>query len=570
MTCRILAMTSMLIILAFVSISAAELDISGQEIEERIDALISEWDRTDAPGMAVLVQNGGVDIYSKCVGLSDLELGVAIGPETCFDFASASKHLTAFGIMLLVGEGKLSLDDPVRKYLPELPPCAEPVLVRHLLHQSSGLWEFFTILNKYSGFHRRDYIRMQDVLTLLAGQPALNFEPGSRFAYTNTNYSLLSIIVERAGGKPFGEWMEENVFGPLGMESTVFQTDCTELIPHRATAYLKDGDGYLLARPSNVEIPGSAHAFTNIRDMSRWLANFRDTQLGGEQVFELLTTPGVLNNGSRMRYAAGLNVGVRYGRKTISHSGQTGGYKTMIIYCPAMELGIVVLANVKSISAVNIAYEILDICLNIEKKQEAAASSGSGTDEAAEPFATTTELLNRYAGGYRLKESGQLIGVYGDREWLVAAIRGLGGDFFSAKSETEFSDYYGNALITFELNSAGEVEGLSLAMGGEIQQAQRLTVEQDPAAIVQEAGGAYFCEQLGSLCEIGENDSSLVLKHRRYGTIDLYRIDTNDFFCEWGFIGLERNKSGAVTGFKLTDELFGWQELRFVRVVPGE
>lgn len=556
----------LLIVLIFTSFSEAEAGRSAGKINKRIDALLEQWDGRDSPGVAVLVQREGKDIYRRCVGMADLELGVPIGPATCFDFASVSKHLTAFGILLLAQEGKIGLDDPVRKYLPELPPCAEPVLVRHLMHQSSGLWEFWTILNRYSGFNRRDYIRMRDVITLLEGQPALNFEPGSRFQYTNTNYSLLSLVVERAGGAPFDEWMKENVFSPLGMKSTHFQVDCARLIPNRAASYLKRGGAYLLARPSNVEVPGSAHAFTNIEDMSRWLANFRDKGLGGGDLFELLYTPGRLGDGAVMRYAAGLIVDEWNGVRTVSHAGQTGGYKTMLVYCPEEELGVVVMANERSINATDIAFGILDICLDEGGEKEAAGSGTAGTPDSPEPFAVSGEILDRYAGGYLIDGSGQKIGVFRSGERLVAAIRGLGGEYFIARSETEFSDYSGNAVITFQVGSSGEAEGLSLRLRGETQNARRIVAGPDNGLQAEQVGGYYYCPQLGSVCSITEKGGELMLDHRRYGGIGLHRIDRDDFFCEWGFISLERGEDRSVTGFRLTDELFGWQELRFARM----
>ncbi|MBU1700579.1 MAG: beta-lactamase family protein [Candidatus Eisenbacteria bacterium] len=395
------------LLVASISSSVAEpgLAISEEDLGAKLDTLLVPWDQSDAPGMAVLVQSRGTDIYRRCIGLADLEQGIKITPLTCFDLASVSKHLTAFGLCLLAEEGRLNLDDPIRRYLPELPLCAEPVLVRHLVHQSSGFWEFWTILNKYSGFQGRDYLRLSDVLTLLAGQSALNFAPGSRYAYTNTNYSLLSLVIERAGGIRFGIWMRDHVFTPLGMTGTLIQTECTELIPHRATAYLSDAEGYRLARPSNVEIPGSAHAFTNLEDMSRWLSSFHDKRLGGDRIFECITKPGVLNDGTQMNYAGGLIVSERKRTKTIQHSGQTGGFKTMLIYCPEEELGVVILANARSINAAGLAFEILDICRGLEPPRPAGETTEEPTLEP-ESFTPDVALLDSYTGGYRLQPDG--------------------------------------------------------------------------------------------------------------------------------------------------------------------
>jgi hypothetical protein len=410
---------------------------------------------------------------------------------------------------------------------------------------------------------------MRDVLTLLAGQPALSFAPGSRYAYTNTNYSLLSLVVERAGGAPFDHWMRDNVFAPLDMTSTSCQTDCSRLIPNRAAAYLPGEDGYRLARPSNVEIPGSAHAFTNLADMSRWLGNLRGHRLGGERVFERLTTPGVLDDGSPTSYAAGLVVGKRHGVQTISHTGQTGGYKTMLIYCPEQELGVVVLANLRSIDAAGIAREMLDVCLGHDEAQVAAHAGGSaaaGSEQAeSTPFSISSDILARYAGGYRL-EGGGLIGIYDDRQWLVVALQGLGGDFFSARSEVEFTDHSGQAIITFEQDEANEVTALRLRLNGHEQRAHRVDTVLDVATLAPQLQGSYHCAALGSSCQIAADGDRLILAHRRYDAIDLHCVGPDRFFCDWGFMHLERAENGTVTGFKLTDELFAWHQLTFVKI----
>jgi len=341
------------------------------------------------------------------------------------------------------------------------------------------------------------------------------------------------------------------------MRSTLIQTDCTRPIPQRAHGYLRDGEGWRLARPSNVEVPGSAHAFTNLDDMARWLANLRDRRLGGEELFMRLTTPGVLNEGTPMSYAAGLIVRSRHGVKTIYHSGQTGGFKTMLIYCPEEELGIVVLANARGINAVGLGFEILDLCLGFTSEEPAAP-----TTEAATAPQPGRELLDRYAGGYRLQPDGELIGVYRNGDHLVAAIRGLGGDHFTPRSETTFTDYSGSAVVTFQRNPAGDVIALSLTLDGATQRAVRVQDEAFP----REAEGHYCCLALGSHCQIASEGSRAILKHRRYGAIPLEGAGPGVFFCEWGFLELERDGDEAVAGFRLSDELFAWRPLRFARV----
>jgi glutamine amidotransferase-like uncharacterized protein len=166
-------------------------------ITKKVDRVFEKFNRFDSPGAAVLVQLHGRNIYKKCFGLANLEHHIPIGPECSFDLASVSKHLTSFAVLLLEKNGQLDLDDDIRRYLPELPDYNTKITIRHLLYQSSGLWEFWTILNKYSGFRDRDYFKMIDVLNLLRHQGELVFNPGTKYAYTNTNYSLLAEIIKR-------------------------------------------------------------------------------------------------------------------------------------------------------------------------------------------------------------------------------------------------------------------------------------------------------------------------------------------------------------------------------------
>jgi len=271
--------------LAIISMALANTG-GGQELEERsfglsIDSLLAPWDSTHSPGVAVLVQHRGRTVYKRGVGMAVLEHGVPITPQTSFDLASVSKHITSFAVLMLERESTLDRDDDIRQYLPELPHFAQAITVRDLLHQTSGLWEFWTILNQYGGFRSRDYFTMGDVLNLLAHQPALTFEPGTRYGYTNTNYSLLAEIVARATGVPFGQWTKEHIFDPLDMRDTYFQEDCTTPIPGKATAYERRDGAWILSRPSNVEVPGSAHAFTTLDDMEKWLRQFHARTLAG-------------------------------------------------------------------------------------------------------------------------------------------------------------------------------------------------------------------------------------------------------------------------------------------------
>lgn len=564
--------TVVLVCLVMASASAASprepLDI--ERFSRGCDELFQAWDRQDAPGMAVLVQLHGQDIYKKCFGLASLEHTVPITPETSFDLASCSKHITGLAILLLQRDGKLDLDDDIRQYFPEFALRGEDMRIGHLLYQMSGIWEFWTILTSYSGFNIRDYITMSDMLTLVSRQEQLNFAPGERYEYTNTNYSLLAEIVARATGVSFGEWTSNNIFEPLGMKDTGFQEDCTRIIPNVATAYLRSGDQFVLARPSNVEVPGSAHAFTTLNDMAKWIDNFRTERVGGPGIFGRMTTPGILNNGENLPYAAGLLLGDRAGQRAVYHSGQTGGYKTMVVYCPEEELGVVILANERSIDADGLSSRVLDIYFGTSGQSRAEAggkqAAAESTDERQQFIELGAEVLDKYVGGYSVAETGQKAAFYRNGENLVAGIVGLGREPIFPLSEYEFSDASRAITVVFQLDSEGRAERALLRLGDDEMTAQRINLADNARTINADVSGLYYSDVLGTACSIAEKNGRTYLTPRRYNDMELTAIDGDNLVSSWGFISLVRDESGRVAGFNLTDEIFGFKDVRFSKV----
>ena len=536
---------------------AAENTVNLSDFTIKADKLFEKYNRLNSPGVAVLVQLHGKNIYKKYFGMANLEHQIPIRPETSFDLASVSKHLTSFGVLLLEKDGKLKLDDNIHQYLSELPDYNKKITIKNLIYQSSGLWEFWSILNKYSGFRNRDYFKIADVLNLLQHQRELTFDPGTKYAYTNTNYSLLAEIVKRITGVSFGEWTKENIFNHLEMENTYFQEDCKIPISNIATPYLKRDKKYLLARPSNVEIPGSAHAFSTLNDMAKWIDNLRTGKLGGKEVLKKMFTRGKLNNGKEISYAAGLIVNDYKGIEIIEHSGQTGGYKTMLVYCPDEELGIVILANERSINAYNLSHKILGIYLGKEE-------SVSKQIRDKEFIELDVSMLNKYLGGYRIKSTNELVGFYMDGNFLVGSILGIGKELLFPISETEFVDYSGNVKIDFFTNDSGKVNQATIILDGDAKIAYKTYLDTD--IFPKEFTGSYYCHELGSICTLMYKNGDFILSPQRSDDIKLYCLEPNLYVSTWGFIRFNHDKNGRVSGFMLEDELFGFKTLFYSKV----
>jgi len=291
----------------------------------RIDSLFAPYSRTDAPGLAIAVVRDGRTIFAKGYGMADLEHRVAITPSTVFDVASVSKQFTGLAIAMLVGDGKIRLDDDVRRYIPEMANIGQPITINHLVHHTSGLRDWPGSLG-LAGWSFDDVISFEQILTMAYHQRSLNFVPGSEYTYSNTGYNLLAETVQRVTGQSFRAWTDANLFRPLGMTRTVFRDDHTVVIPDRALGYSRAADGRWHAVTNNLTALGSSSLMSTVEDLARWVINFDSMRVGGAQAMALTRTRGVLNDGSTIPYAFGLSHGEYRGAATIGHTGSWAGF----------------------------------------------------------------------------------------------------------------------------------------------------------------------------------------------------------------------------------------------------
>ncbi len=238
----------------------------------RVDKLFAQWDKPGSPGCALAVIENGKTIYERGYGSANLECNIPITPESVFYVGSCSKQFTAMSIALLAHQGKLSLDDDIRKYVPEMPDYGSPITVRQLIHHTSGLRDYLSLLGiaglDFGSYHK------PDVLELIARQKELNFKPGDQYLYSNSGYFLLAVIVERVSGKSFREFTQENIFKPLGMTHTHFHDDYTMLIKNRASGYFPADQGAFRNFISTFDCVGSGGLFTSVEDLYFWDQNF--------------------------------------------------------------------------------------------------------------------------------------------------------------------------------------------------------------------------------------------------------------------------------------------------------
>ena len=389
-------------------------------IARRVDGVFARFSKPDAPGCAVGVYQNGAITYAKGYGSANIEYGVPITPRTPFISGSVAKQFTAAAIALLVEQGRLSLDDDVRKYIPELPDYGARITVGHLVHHTSGLRDFWALVSA-AGMRYDDTYTVDDVLRLAARQKNLNFTPGTEYNYSNTGYVAMGVIVKRVTGKSLREFADEQIFRPLGMTSTHYHDDHTMPVPGRAAAYSPVANGGWRIDIWNNDIVGQGGVITTIEDLQKWDENFYTGKVGGPGFLKRQLQQGRLANGTVLSYAFGLTVSEYRGLGMVEHSGSTGGYRTIITRFPSVHTSVVALCNVSDANATALSHSVADVVLGAKFTQptpatragpQAATSAASATVSSADlaglPGRYYSEELD---ATYEVKVNGQTITV---------------------------------------------------------------------------------------------------------------------------------------------------------------
>lgn len=538
------------------------------ELVGAVDRLFSEWDTPGSPGGAVVLTDGGKVILTRCYGLADIEHGVPITPGTRFELASVSKPFTAFGVLLLEERGKIKEGDDIRRYLTELPDYGPTITIADLLHHTSGISDYVRV-RPYAGQYGSNGFGIDGLVDLVARQRVLELEPGSKWSYSNTNYALLAEIVARVTEKPFGDWMHDNVFEPLSMRDTSFPPKGTSILPNRANAYNHaSGGGFGRSLVEDFEIPGPAHAFSTIDDMAKWIDNLRTGRVGGRAVIDKMTTQTTLSTGEQSFYGAGLGMGTYRGIRTVGHSGQTGAFKTELVYCPDVEVGVAVLGNAGWMRADDLARRVLDVYL--KDKLEPLPETAAAAEEPRE--ASSYEMdpadYDRFLGGYRLDaDPSVLLAVAREGRWLVGVIVGEGLDLFRPVAASEFENRHNNCRLSFYAgeNKEGRADRVLVTLRGDEMWATRVTTP-DNSGWLGDVAGIYYSDEIEAVYEIVHKPDGFVVLAPNSDDRSVCPADVNVLAGGIGVLTFLRGANDEVVGFDFAEpEDLGARLIRFVR-----
>jgi len=550
-------MHSLLPVLLVLATASASPPVAPDDTKAKVDAVFREFDRSDSPGCALGVYRDGKLVYERGYGMANLELGVANSPQSVFDIASMSKQFSAFSIHLLAREGKLSLDDDVRKWVPEIPSYGRTVTIRNLIHHTGGLRDYLELM-ALQGVVDEDWTTTEDALAIMARQKAPNFAPGDEHLYSNTGYFLLSVIVRRASGQSLRDFAAARIFGPLGMRHTQFNDAHARIIPNRATGYQKSDREGFESLMSDFEQNGDGGVFTTVEDLFLWDQNFYAPKVGDRALLDDMLTTGVLNDGKKLDYASALRIGSYRGLPIVSHTGSWAGYRSRLVRFPEQKFSVACLCNLEQASPTRLTQEVADVYLGALMKP--AASAAAAKKPAAQASAPSAELL-RLAGAYRNRDTGQiftlalrdgrLAGQMGRRTVSLAPtapgrfrIEGLTG-------ETRVVEVLGG--------TRGARPTLAVTTSYEGYEDEKETFEPvelwSPAAAELGAfAGTYWSEELDTMWRLAVEDGKLVVHHRGISGDPMRpSIAPGTFSLDGMSFTFARDGSGKVTGFTLDD-----------------
>ena len=372
---------------------------------EQVDKLFEKMDRTISPGCAVTAMRDGKILYQRGYGMADLDHNVPITADTVFHVASMSKQFTAAAIVMLAQERKLSLDDEVRKYVPELPDFGAPVTLRQLVHHTSGLRDQWDLLGLAGWRYSPDLITDDDVLSVMSRQKDLNFPPGSKHMYSNTNYTLLAQVVKRMSGQSFREFTTSRIFQPLGMRNTHFLDDHAEIVKNMAYGYVPAKDTFRISI-TNFDTVGATSLLTTVEDLALWDENFYNPRVGGPEMIRQMLERGKLNDGEQLDYAFGLVIGKYRGLATVDHAGGDAGYRSDMIRFPDQHFTAVCLCNRADSNPSELTLQVAEIYLAKEMTAADKVDAGPGKTVQLAP-----EKLAAKVGTYLKAEGGQTLSI---------------------------------------------------------------------------------------------------------------------------------------------------------------
>ncbi|NRA12151.1 MAG: beta-lactamase family protein [Crocinitomicaceae bacterium] len=512
--------------------------------QNEIDSFFESWNEGDHPGGVIGIMKGGEIQYTKAYGMSDLNVKQPNTVDTYFNIASISKQFTAIGIVLLEQEGKLSYDDEIQIYLPEIPKFEHKITIRHLMHHTSGLRSLHGVL-EMAGWRQNDPRSTEDLFRIMKNQKDLNFAPGDEYLYCNTGYNFMARIIENITEEDFIPWIKQHVFDPLGMHKTYVEEHYWDVVPGNANSYYQEKDGFSNAVPFWGYM-GAGNAHTNVNDLLMWYRNFSRPKVGWEKAFEALQTKDTLNDGAINNYAFGVMMDDYHGVNRIQHGGGIGGFRAFACSYPDQDISIVLLTNFTSSDVRGKVGKVSDKLLWLSQGDDGT------TTEIREDIKIKRKKLKMYEHHFwnEQKKFSRKIYLRDDTLWYhisegnESALRPVG--------EHEFQMISSNApIIKFEFlnpKSPTIIVGYGKPGAGDFIS---FTPIEPTLEILNEYTGSFYSSELDTKYTLRLEDDKLIASQKRLGDLKVELMNANALSADWplGVLSVQRDADTKITGF---------------------
>jgi CubicO group peptidase (beta-lactamase class C family) len=441
--------------------------------ERKIDSLFSQYNSKTA-GVAVGIVKDGKLIFKKGYGTANLEYDIPITPKAIFNVGSVSKQFTTFSIYLLEKQGKISLDDDVRKYIPELPIYEKTITIRHLCSHTSGLKDQWALLT-LAGWRMDDIITSEQVMKIISKHKALNFAPGSQFKYSNSGFTLLAEIVKRVSGKSFAEFAKENIFDPLGMENTLIYDDNEKIVKNRAYSYGSE-NGLYSKRNLNSSSVGPTNVYTTVEDLSKWTTNFENPKVGDVDFINRFNERTSLDNGEPailavrdgeiIYHAKGQFIRNYKGLTVYNHTGSDAGFKSYLGRFQENKLSIILLSNDENFVSYKAGMDIAELYLSDKFKKRAPITEHEKKAEEKPKYVSTTNLKD-FEGQFQNSDLSSLFTLKVIKGKLTMTHNRLSDVVLTETEKDKFTGVITFAVeVNFQRNKKNEITGLNITNFG--------------------------------------------------------------------------------------------------------
>lgn len=536
----------LLLILSSISLLSYTQDID----KAAIDKIFSEWDTPTSPGCALGVFMDGKLAYGKGYGQANLEYDIPNDANSVFRIGSTSKQFTAACIVLLAERGELSLDNTLDQYFPDFPTYAKRITVRHLLNHTSGIRDYL-MLAYLKGLRDDDYYEDADLMRWLVNQEDLNFEPGAEFLYSNSGYWLLGQIVKEVAGMNMAEYAEKEIFQPLGMSNTHFHNDHGRIVPNRASGYRPAGEDSYAISMTTLNMIGDGGIFTSINDIKKWDDAYYDRSVLSDTFWSMMTEQGVLNDGEKIAYAAGLFIDEYNDLPTISHGGAFVGFRAELLRFPEQHVSIAIFANRADANPSQLAEQVADVVLldlfvDVDEPEEEVPVVAAVVNTDVEAYA-----LEQLTGNYEV-EPGVVVEISIQKDslhvfqtWNNSAynLGHVGGNSFKIPGEE-------SVIFSFRELKEGQTQEMLVDQAGDVTVCTRKKEVDLSAVDITDYAGNYYSKELDEVYYLKMDGDALKVQVRQNAPLILAIGDVDQLTVR-GFLLRFQREDGQITGFEL-------------------